>query len=134
MSTEGEYKSLAHGTCELLWLQSLLFVLDIFLSKPSILYCDNLGASYLSINSIMHCYTKHVDIDDHFVRDRAKQKVYEFVFSQARTNWLISLQSSYQPRFSTIRSSLTVLPNPLSSHGNINNTCIAQDKLSHATH
>lgn len=59
-------------------------MLDIFLSKPSIIYCDNLGATYLSMNSIMHFYTKHVDIDDHFVRDWVKQKVYKFVFSQAR--------------------------------------------------
>ncbi|XP_068649013.1 secreted RxLR effector protein 161-like [Aristolochia californica] len=46
-STEAKYKALAHATCELVWVQSLLSELGVFLSKSPVLYCDNLGATYL---------------------------------------------------------------------------------------
>lgn len=64
---EVEYKALANATCELLWVQSLLSELGMFLSKPLTLYCDNLGATYFLINPIMHSQTKYVDVDYHFV-------------------------------------------------------------------
>lgn len=44
--TEAKYKEL--------WLQALLLELGIFLPKPSLLYCDNLGATYLLVNPVMH--------------------------------------------------------------------------------
>lgn len=69
-----DYKALAQATYDILWLQSLLFELGIFLSKLLTLYCDNLGATYISMNPVMHFCTKHVDIDYHFVRDQVQAK------------------------------------------------------------
>lgn len=66
-STEVEYKSLANATCEILWLQSLLKELGIFLSSASTLWCDNIGVTYLSKNPIMYSRTKHIELDYHFV-------------------------------------------------------------------
>ncbi|GJV46418.1 tocopherol cyclase [Tanacetum coccineum] len=65
-STEAEYKALA----ELTWLQALLNELGIRSSSTPILWCDNLGATYLSANPIFHARTKHVEIDYHFVREK----------------------------------------------------------------
>jgi len=58
----------------LLWIQTLLKELGIFLSTAPILHCDNIGATYLTSNPIFHARTKHIEIDYHFLRDRVAQK------------------------------------------------------------
>ncbi|GKA94708.1 putative RNA-directed DNA polymerase [Tanacetum coccineum] len=72
-STEAEYKALADTVAELTWLQALLHELGIRSSSTPILWCDNLGATYLSANPIFRARTKHVEIDYHFVREKVAQ-------------------------------------------------------------
>jgi len=67
-STEAEYRGVVNGAAEVVWLQSLLCELGIPQS-PQIVLCDNLGTTYLSINPIHHSRSKHVEIDNYFVRD-----------------------------------------------------------------
>jgi len=76
-STEAEYKALADGTAEILWIRSLLLELHFpSSSSMSTLWCDNLGATFLSLNPVFHARIKHVEVDYHFVRNRvAKQEI-----------------------------------------------------------
>ncbi|WRX13866.1 Reverse transcriptase [Theobroma cacao] len=68
-STEVEYEALASCAVEVLWIQNLLRELQVkYLSSPQI-FCDNIGATYLSVNPVFHSHMKHISIDYHFVRD-----------------------------------------------------------------
>jgi hypothetical protein len=79
-STEAEYKSLANATAEVMWVQTLLAELGVSQSKAAILWCGNIGATYLSANPMFHARTKHIEVDYHFVRERVAQKLLDIRF------------------------------------------------------
>lgn len=68
-STEAEYRSLALASAELIWVQFLLTKLHASLASLPILWCDNIGATFLASNLMFHARTKHVEIDYHFIRE-----------------------------------------------------------------
>jgi hypothetical protein len=49
-STEAEYKAIANATTELIWVEALIRELGVSLKERPCLWCDNLGATYLSVN------------------------------------------------------------------------------------
>jgi histone deacetylase 1/2 len=69
-STETEYKALANGAAKAIWISSLLKELGVTQRRAPVLWCDNLGATYLTTNPVFHARTKHIEIDFHFVRER----------------------------------------------------------------
>ena len=72
-STEAEYKALANAASETSWLLSLFKELGLPLSGQPKLLCDNLGATHLSFNPVLHSRMKHIQIDLHFVRDMVQR-------------------------------------------------------------
>jgi hypothetical protein len=68
-STEAEYKALANGAAEAIWIESLLKELGVLQQRTPIIWCDNLGATYLTAYPVFNARTKHIEIDFHFVRE-----------------------------------------------------------------
>ncbi|WMV18582.1 hypothetical protein MTR67_011967 [Solanum verrucosum] len=69
-SAEAEYRSMAHGICEILWLKRFLEELRRPVSFPMKLYCDNKAAISIARNPVQHDRTKHVEVDRHFIKKK----------------------------------------------------------------
>jgi len=72
-STKAEYRALATATSESMWILSLFTEIKFSLLNPSLLLCDNLGATHLSFNLVQHSRIKHIQIDLHFVQDLVRK-------------------------------------------------------------
>lgn len=72
-STEAEYRAVANVASELSWICNLLSELGISLPTPPVVYCDNVGATFLCANPVFHSRMKHIAIDYHFVRGQVQQ-------------------------------------------------------------
>ncbi|PKU69741.1 Retrovirus-related Pol polyprotein from transposon TNT 1-94 [Dendrobium catenatum] len=68
-STESEYRSLAALTADIIWLKWILADFGIPSEQPTDLFCDNTSAIALANNPVFHARTKHIEIDQRFVRD-----------------------------------------------------------------
>ena len=66
-STEAKYRALADTTSKLIWLQWLFKDLGASTSSTTPLYCDNQSAIHIAHNDVFHKWTKHIEIDCHFI-------------------------------------------------------------------
>lgn len=82
--TKARYRSLFNTTAKLIWLQTLIKELGFHLTTAPVLWCDNLGTIYLTSNPMYHSYTKHMDIDFYFVRDRVTTKTLQVQFYSSK--------------------------------------------------
>jgi hypothetical protein len=80
---EAEYRAMALGVSEGLWLQRLLFELGLSEKSPIMLYCDNKTAINIANNSVQHDRTKHMEKDRHFIKEKFDSR--EICLSFVRT-------------------------------------------------
>jgi hypothetical protein len=83
-SIEAEYKAMANATAEVMWVQSILNELRISCPRSARLWCDNMGAKYLTSNPIFYGRMKPVEVDYHFIRDRVLKKLLDVRFISTR--------------------------------------------------
>jgi hypothetical protein len=110
-STESEYKALADATAELIWIQVLLKELGIHQTRPPSLWCDNIGATYLSANPIFHRRMKNVEVDYHFVRERVATGHLEVRFISTKDQLADAFTKPLPgPAFRDFRANLKLVP------------------------
>ncbi|KAM7506655.1 hypothetical protein LguiA_017108 [Lonicera macranthoides] len=74
-SAEAEYRGMAMGVQELLWLKFLLTDLGYPPREPMVLYCDNKAACDIAQNPVQHDRTKHVEVDRFFIKEKLEENV-----------------------------------------------------------
>lgn len=74
-SAEAEYRGMALGICEILWIQNLLKDLGHLSPSPMKLFCDNQAARDIAHNPVQHDRTKHVEVDWFFIKEKIEGKI-----------------------------------------------------------
>jgi hypothetical protein len=64
--------------------QTLLKELNLPSPSAIRLWCDNIGAKYLSANLVFHGRSKHIEVDYHFVRERVFRKLLNIDFVSSK--------------------------------------------------
>ena len=67
-STKAEYCAFADTITELFWLRLLIRNLGVSTSSAIPLYCDNQSAIHIAHNDVFYEWTKHIEINCHFIR------------------------------------------------------------------
>ena len=74
-SAEAEFRGVAKGITEVLWLRKLLTELGFTPTRSCELYCDNQAAINISENPVQHDRTKHVEVDRDFIKEKLEARV-----------------------------------------------------------
>lgn len=108
-STEAEYRSVANTAAEIRWVCSLLTELGITLLQTPVVYCDNMGATYLSANPVFHSRMKHLALDFHFIRDNVNSGALRVAHVSTRDQLADALTKPLsRPRFQELMSKIGV--------------------------
>ncbi|RVW59878.1 Retrovirus-related Pol polyprotein from transposon RE1 [Vitis vinifera] len=76
-SAEAEFRGMALGLCEALWLRLLLQDLGYLSRQPMRLFCDNKAACDIAHNPVQYDRTKHVKVDRFFIKEKLDDKIVE---------------------------------------------------------
>ena len=74
-SAEAEFRGIARGLTEVLWLKKLLTEIGFPPNTTTKILCDNEAAIQISENPVQHDRTKHVEIDRHFIKEKIEAGV-----------------------------------------------------------
>ncbi|KAL5850211.1 hypothetical protein ACOSQ4_008224 [Xanthoceras sorbifolium] len=72
-SAEAEFRAMAHGICEGVWLKRVLTELKMPIEGAMRLFCDNQSTIRIAKNPVHHDRTKHVKIDRHFIKEKIEE-------------------------------------------------------------
>lgn len=107
-----------NATAKMIWIVSVLHELFVETSFPALLYCDNVGANYMSANPVFHACAKHLEIDYHFVREYAASGFLAVKFTPSKDQLADGMTKPLPTqRLLELRSKLIVLTKPMSLRG-----------------
>ena len=76
-SAEAEFRGIARGLAEVLWIRKLLTEIGFRPKEGSRIMCDNEAAIQISENPVQHDRTKHVEVDRHFIKEKLEGGIIE---------------------------------------------------------
>ena len=80
-SAEAEFRAMAYGICEGMWLQRILKELGITLNSTMTVLCNNKAAISSAKNPVQHNRTKHVEIDRHFIKEKIEGGIVRLMYT-----------------------------------------------------
>uniref|UniRef100_A0A803MX03 Uncharacterized protein n=1 Tax=Chenopodium quinoa TaxID=63459 RepID=A0A803MX03_CHEQI len=83
-SAEAEFRGIAKGITEILWIRKLMSEIGFPQKTACKLFCDNKAAISISENPVQHDRTKHVEIDRYFIKDKLEDKIIKLPFVRSR--------------------------------------------------
>ncbi|XP_020704080.1 uncharacterized protein LOC110115244 [Dendrobium catenatum] len=111
-STESEYRALATATADTIWIRKLLADFRVDHNSPVDMFCDNTSTIALANNPVIHARTKHIEIDQRFVREHIQNRVIRLLpISTIDQLADILTKPLSTPRFKLLRSKLTISSN-----------------------
>ncbi|XP_020689593.1 uncharacterized protein LOC110104706 [Dendrobium catenatum] len=108
-STESEYRALAAATANTIWIKWLLSDFGVNHATTIDLFCDNMSAIALANNPMFYARTKHIEIDQRFIRDHIQNNNIQLLpisTTDQIAGILTKLLST--PRFRILRNKLTI--------------------------
>ncbi|KAL5779663.1 hypothetical protein ACOSQ2_010400 [Xanthoceras sorbifolium] len=108
-SAEAEFRAMAHGVCEGIWLRRLLKELWM-ITEPITIFCDNQAAIRIAKNLVHHDRTKHVEIDRHFIKEKLDDKSVNLLYTPTHLQIADILTKALpQPIFEELSSKLGMI-------------------------
>lgn len=83
-SAEAEFRALANGICEGIWIKRVLKELGVCSPSSILMRCDNQAAISIAKNPVHHDRTKHVEIDRHFISEKVTSGSVELKYIPTR--------------------------------------------------
>ncbi|KAJ9566582.1 LOW QUALITY PROTEIN: hypothetical protein OSB04_002548 [Centaurea solstitialis] len=79
-SVEAEFRGIARGITEVLWIRKLLTEIGYPPQEPSKVLTDNEAAIQISENPVQHDRTKHIEVDRHFIKEKLEANIITLPF------------------------------------------------------
>lgn len=71
-TAEVEYIVAATSFSQMLWMKKILKDIQVDITDPILIRCDNSGAINIEKNLVMHSRTKHISIKYHFLKEKVE--------------------------------------------------------------
>nr|GEY28564.1 putative copia-type protein [Tanacetum cinerariifolium] len=79
-SAEAEFRGIAKGLAEALWIRKLVSKIRFSPRGSTQIMCDNKAAIQISENHVQHDRTKHVEVDRHFIKEKLEEGIIKLPF------------------------------------------------------
>ena len=84
--TESEYSATTEVCCKIIFVHAVLLFVVVIVEYSITVHIDNIGNIFLSDNTSVSQWTKHIDVCCHFVRDYVEDGTVKIEFVRSEEN------------------------------------------------